>query len=205
MNEKDSWERDSVVPTAEQPRWAVNALLWRARWNPHDQSGRPGDTPPVGDEEMAVVGVEGERQKERGPWERRAGEQIWCWGRRWVWRGAGGAELWPQSLAVIMTDTRGTSSCPCGVTISNISAQGEVHYACEPNLNWFLPFAYYVSTLQHSWLEDFCLLWKQTSIQVVRRGNDTVKYFPNNWHCRIRTPSGEYRGVQGIHRDSRRN
>lgn len=34
--------------------------------NPHDQLGRPGDTQSVGDEEMDMVGVEGERQNEKG-------------------------------------------------------------------------------------------------------------------------------------------
>lgn len=53
---------------ADQPRWTnthINTLLWRARRNPHDQSGRPGDTQSVGDEEMVMVGVEGEWQKEK--------------------------------------------------------------------------------------------------------------------------------------------
>lgn len=52
-----------------------HTLLWRWRRNPHDQSGRPGDTQPVGDEEMdmAGVGVEGERKEAR---EKQGGVEI---------------------------------------------------------------------------------------------------------------------------------
>lgn len=51
--------------TCGQTHTDINTLLWRTRRNPHDQSGRPGDTQSVGDErmDMAGVGVEGETHR----------------------------------------------------------------------------------------------------------------------------------------------
>lgn len=47
-------------------RTHMNSLRWRTRRNPHDQSGRPGDTQSVGDEEMDILGVGAEGERHRG-------------------------------------------------------------------------------------------------------------------------------------------
>lgn len=51
----------------------INTLLQRTRRNPHDQSGRPGDTQSVGDEEMDMVGVGGGGRETQRP---REGECV---------------------------------------------------------------------------------------------------------------------------------
>lgn len=47
--------RAAMVDKHTHKHTHINTLLWRTKGNPHDQSGRPGDTQSVGDEEMDMV------------------------------------------------------------------------------------------------------------------------------------------------------